>query len=266
MAERITSRTKAIIAVHLNGHPADLDALLALAQPRGITLIEDAAQAHGARYKGRLVGSFGTIGCFSFWEDKILTTGGEGGAAVTSDPQLAELMRSIRSHGEGQIQGERAYYHLRLGYNYRLSELHAATGLVQLGHLEEYLRRRRENAAYLTRQLTGIDGIVPPFVHPEVEHSFYKFICRLDPERLGTDTATFVKAVAAEGVPISRRYPTPLPLQPLFKDQHGAGVCPTAEQLGGQLCTLLVHPTVQRHDLDDVAAAVAKVAAHYRRR
>ena len=153
VAERITDRTKAIIAVHLNGHPADMDALLALAEPRGIAVIEDAAQAHGALYKGRKVGTIGRAGCFSFWEDKIITTGGEGGCVITDDDALAERMRRIRHHGEGPVEGERAYYHLELGYNYRMSSMHAATGLVQLRRLDEYLEARRRNAAYLTERL-----------------------------------------------------------------------------------------------------------------
>src|SRR3990172_8178918 len=133
-AERITARTKAIVAVHLNGHPADLDALVALAEARGIAVIEDCAQAHGALYKGRKVGSLGRVGCFSFWEDKIMTTGGEGGAVITDDDALAARMRRIRHHGEGPsegergpVEGERAYYHLELGYNYRMTSMQAAT-------------------------------------------------------------------------------------------------------------------------------------------
>jgi len=261
VAQRITPRTRAIVAVHLNGHPADMDALLALAEPRGITVIEDAAQAHGALYKGRKVGTIGRAACFSFWEDKIMTTGGEGGAVVTEDDALAERMRRIRHHGEGPDpsipQGERAYYHLELGYNYRMTSMQAATGLVQLGKLDSYLDARRRNAAYLSERLGEIDGIGPPFVAEHAVHSYYKYIGRLRPET-GTDIARFVQAVAAEGVPISRRYPTPLPQQPVFRRLE-PGACPVAERLAGELFTLLVHPTVTTADLDDVVAALQKV-------
>jgi perosamine synthetase len=267
VAERITKRTKAIIAVHLNGHPADMDALQAIAEPRGIAVIEDAAQAHGAMYKRHKVGTIGRAGCFSFWEDKIITTGGEGGCVITDDYALAERMRRIRHHGEGPVEGaqtggrlpERAYYHLELGYNYRMSSMHAATGLVQLGRLEGYLEARRRNAAYLTERLRGIDAIEPPFVAPDCVHSYYKYICRLRPDA-GIDVDWFVRAVAAEGVPISRRYPTPLPQQPVFRGLE-AGECPMAERLVGELFTLLVHPTVAEADLDDLVLAVAKVKA-----
>jgi len=261
VAERITERTKAIIAVHLNGHPADLDALNALAEPKGIAVIEDAAQAHGALYSGRKVGTMGTVGCFSFWEDKIMTTGGEGGCVMTNDNALAERMRRFRHHGEGPVEGERSYFHLDLGYNYRMSSLHAATGLVQLRRLDEYLEVRRRNAAYLSKRLGDIDGIEPPFVAEYAVHSYYKYICRLRPET-GMDIPRFVPAVAAEGVPISRRYPTPLSQQPVFRNAGLAGApCPVAERLSSELFTLLVHPTVTTADLNGVVAALAKVAA-----
>jgi perosamine synthetase len=267
VSERITPRTKAVIAVHLNGHPADMGTLLALAAPRGVRVIEDAAQAHGAGWREignlkseigwRKVGTVGTLGCFSFWEDKIMTTGGEGGAVITDDEALAERMRRIRHHGEGPMAGERAYYHLELGYNYRMTSMQAATGLVQLRKLDSYLEARRRNAAYLGERLGEIDGIEPPFVADYAMHSYYKYIGRLRPET-GIDIARFVQAVAAEGVPISRRYPTPLPQQPVFRALQAAA-CPTAERLAGELFTLLVHPTVETRDLADVVAAIRKV-------
>jgi perosamine synthetase len=267
--ERLTDRTKAIIAVHLNGHPADLDALLEIARPRGIAVIEDAAQAHGATYKGRKAGTIGNAGCFSFWEDKIITTGGEGGAIIAADDALIERMRRIRHHGEGPVEGERAYYHLDLGYNYRMTSMQAATGLVQLHKLDEYLIARRRNAAHLTAQLAQIPHIEPPFVADYAVHSYYKYICRLRPAsgpstrlRTGIDIARFVAAVVAEGLPVSRRYPTPLPQQPVFRDAGpGAVACPVAERLSGELFTLLVHPTASTSDMDDYVAAIGKVVA-----
>jgi len=272
VAERITPKTKAIIAVHLNGHPADLDALLALAEPRGIAVIEDCAQAHGALYKGRKVGIMGRVGCFSFWEDKIITTGGEGGAVITEDDALAARMRRIRHHGEGlpagrqgPVEGERAYYHLELGYNYRMTSMQAATGLVQLRRLDGYLEARRRNAAYLTARLPALAVIEPPAVAPYAVHSYYKYICRLPSGALTPSVDAFVRAVAAEGVPIQRRYPTPLPRQPVFAD-YGEAPCPVAERLAGELFTLLVHPTLTPQDLGDVVRAIEKVARASQRR
>jgi perosamine synthetase len=261
--ECITDKTKAIIAVHLNGHPADLDPLIEIAGARGIVVIEDAAQAHGAKYKGRMVGTIGEAGCFSFWEDKIITTGGEGGAIIASDDALVEHMQRIRHHGEGptEAKGERAYYHLDLGYNYRMTSIQAATGLVQLRKLDEYLIARRRNAAYLSERLAELSHIEPPFVADYAVHSYYKYICRLRPES-GIDIARFVAAVAAEGLPISRRYPTPLPQQPVFREMGLAGApCPTADRLAGELFTLLVHPTASIEEMDDYARAIGKVIA-----
>ena len=254
---RISPKTKAIIVVHLNGHPADLDALQAIALPHDIAIVEDAAQAHGALYNQRKVGTIGVVGCFSFWEDKIITTGGEGGCAITEDDGLADRMRRFRHHGEGPVEGERTYYHLDLGYNYRLTSMQAATGLVQLRQLDDYLGARRRNAAYLTERLRELDAVEPPFVADYAVHSYYKYICRLRPEA-GIDITEFVRAVAAEGVPVSRRYPTPLSHQPVFRDVESTP-CPTAEHLAGELFTLLVHPTITTADLDDVVEAIRKV-------
>ena len=152
---------------------------------------------------------------------------------ITDDDALAERMRRIRHHGEGPMEsgGERAYYHLDLGYNYRMTSMQAATGLVQLGRLDEYLEARRRNAAYLSERLGEIDGIEPPFVAEWAVHSYYKYICRLRPET-GIEIGEFVRAVAAEGIPISRRYPTPLPQQPVFRGL-AAGDCPSGGAAGG---------------------------------
>jgi perosamine synthetase len=170
-------------------------------------------------------------------------------------------MARIRNHGEGPIEGERAYYHLELGYNYRMTSMQAATGLVQMRHLGDYIELRRKNAAYLSERLGELGPIDPPFVAEYAMHSYYKYICRLHPSS-GIPIADFVAAVAAEGVPISRRYPTPLPQQPVFRDAGLAGApCPIAERLSSELFTLLVHPTVETPDLDDYVRAIGKVLA-----
>ena len=136
-----------------------MDALREIAEPRGIPIIEDAAQAHGALYRNQKVGTIGRAGCFSFWEDKIMTTGGEGGAILTADDDLADRMRRIRHHGEGPMEGERAYFHLELGYNYRMTSMQAATGTLQLRKLDEYLTARRRNAAYLSERLGELQHV-----------------------------------------------------------------------------------------------------------
>jgi len=262
----VTPRTKAIIVVHLNGHPAPMDELAAVAERHRVALIEDAAQAHGALYQGRKVGTIGRMGCFSFWEDKIITSGGEGGAVITDDDALAQRLARLRSHGEGPLEGERLYYHLELGYNYRLAAVQAAVGLAQLRRLDEYLEARRRNAVYLSERLRALREVQPPLVTEGCVHSYYKYICKLHTDLITVSIDRFVAAVTAEGVPCSRRYPTPLPQQPVFRNAgHGRGSYPNAEVLAGQLFLLQVHPTVQQRDLDDVAAAIEKVAAAYRK-
>jgi perosamine synthetase len=242
VAERITPGTKAIVAVHLNGHPADLEALVALAEPRGIAVIEDAAQAHGALYDGHKVGTIGRLGCFSFWEDKIMTTGGEGGAIVTNDGALAERMRRIRHHGEGSMEGERAYYHLELGYNYRMTSMQAATGLVQLRRLNDYLEARRRNAAYLSNRLAEIEAVEEPYVAPYAVHSYYKYICRLRPGALSLGIEEFLRARVPRRGPRRPALPSgPPPCRRTFHvaraphaDHIGPGRCGAGDSKGGQ--------------------------------
>lgn len=269
----VSARTKAIVAVHLNGHPAALDELGAIARRHGLALVEDAAQAHGAVYRGRTVGTIGDIGCFSFWEDKIMSTAGEGGAVITADAALARRMARIRSHGEGPIEGERRYFHLELGYNYRLAAVLAAVGQAELGRLGEYLASRRRNADRIRQGLAETPEVEPPVVAEGCVHSYYKFVVKLRLDRLSVGADRFAAAVAAEGIPCSRRYPTPLHQQPVFRDaiaagraRVGDGGCPNAESLGGCLLTFTVHPTLTDADVDAIAEAIAKVALAYGRR
>jgi len=149
---KITSKTKAILPVHLFGHPVDLDPLLEIADKHGLYVIEDAAQAHGTKYKGRKVGSFGHISCFSFYADKLITTV-EGGIALTNDEELAEKMRLLRSFG---MHKREKFFHPILGYNYKMSDIHAAIGLVQLRKLDNYIERKRSNICYLRKQLSHL--------------------------------------------------------------------------------------------------------------
>ena len=155
VAAAITPRTRAIIPVHLYGHPADMDPILELAEKRGIAVIEDAAEAHGAEYKGKRVGALGLAGCYSFYGNKIITTG-EGGMVVTDDEALAQRMAWLRDHA---MSKERRYYHPEVGYNYRLTNIQAALGLGQLERIDRILARKREIAALYAARLAGQEGI-----------------------------------------------------------------------------------------------------------
>jgi|YelNatPaOPRAMG01_1025707.scaffolds.fasta_scaffold95166_2 perosamine synthetase len=157
----ITPKTRAIIPVHLYGHPCDMDAVMEIAESKGIYVIEDAAEAHGAEYKGRKVGSFGHVSCFSFYGNKIITTG-EGGMCLTDDEELAERMRILRDHG---MDPKKRYWHNFLGFNYRMTNLQAALGIAQLKRIEKFIERKREIARLYAEELSSVDGIT---LHPEM--------------------------------------------------------------------------------------------------
>jgi perosamine synthetase len=279
--QQITPYTKAIVPVHLNGLPADMDAILSIAREHGLVVVEDAAQAHGAAYHGKLAGTMGVFGCFSFWEDKLITTAGEGGMVVTDDDDLALLARKIHHHGEVRrdgdyYQGERLYYHDTLGYNYRMTEIQGAVGCVQLKRLDEFIRLRRQNAHRLTELLSDVPGVIPPYEPADCKHVFYKYIVRLDRQVTQAGSKEVAEALSAEGIPTTRRYPTPLHQQPLFTEKHGQGhtsapFCwykgdlhygsglPQAERLPNDLLRLPLTPNLNDEDLADIARGVRKV-------
>lgn len=276
----ITPRTKAIVVVHLNGHPAEPDLVAAVARRHSLVLIEDCAQAHGALWDSRLVGTFGDIGAYSFWEDKIMTTSGEGGMVVTDDDAVARRVRMAINHGEAPTDanyyvGERLYYHEFIGYNYRMTEVAGAVGSVQLGRLGQYVDRRNELAAQLTAELHDAPGIITPYVDPRARHAFYKFIIRLDRGTITTPVFDFVAALRAEGLPATRRYPTPIHQQPIFQEHRGFGhtrwpfaddappppSLPAAEAAARDAIQVtVVNPQSQTDDIHDAAVAITKVA------
>ena len=166
----ITPRTKAIMPVHLYGHPANMKRLMALAEAHNLVIIEDACQAHAASIDGKPVGSFGT-GCFSFYATKNITTG-EGGMVTTNDPEIAERVRLLRSHGQ-----EERYYHVALGYNLRMTEIQAALGLAQVEKLERFTEQRIANAAFLTERLRG--SVQTPMIRPGYRHVYHQYTIRV---------------------------------------------------------------------------------------
>jgi len=157
----ITKKTKAIIVVHLYGHPCDMGPIMEIADQYGLYVVEDAAEAHGAEYKNKKIGSFGHVTCFSFYGNKIITTG-EGGMCVTNDKELAEKMRILRDHG---MAPERRYWHLVVGFNYRMTNLQAAIGVAQLQKIERFIKKKREIAKLYAEELSSVDGIT---LHPEM--------------------------------------------------------------------------------------------------
>ncbi|MGH8990600.1 MAG: aminotransferase class I/II-fold pyridoxal phosphate-dependent enzyme [Acidimicrobiia bacterium] len=253
----LTEHTRAIVAVHLNGHPADVPALLGLGERLGVPVVEDTAQAIGARLGEHPAGTLGLAGCFSFWEDKIITTAGEGGAVVTDDASVAAGIRRLRDHGHDRLEGTDLFASHVLGGNHRLTAVQAAVGRSQLRRLSAMLSARRRNADRLTAELPA--GVEPPVEGPGCTHAYWKYVCRLRTSELGCDIDTFVRALQRRGVPALRRYPVPVHRHPLFQDRgFGREHLPVTDALADELFSLPVHPLVTDRDIDRMLESVAK--------
>ena len=213
----ITSRTKAIIAVHMGGHPADLDALIDIAQRKGVALIEDSSHAHASEWRGKRIGTFGIAGTFSFQSSKLMTAG-EGGMIISDNDKFERNARSV--HDCGRMPGEWFYSHFIYGSNYRLSEWQGAVLMAQLGRLDEQTRRRHQNARILDRELSKIPGITPQKLDERcTRNGQYAYIFHLSrKEFAGISTERFVEAMNAEGIPNQASYP---PLHELHMFQTG---------------------------------------------
>jgi dTDP-4-amino-4,6-dideoxygalactose transaminase len=266
----LTGRTVAIIVVHLAGHPADLDPLAELAARHGLRIVEDCAQAHGAGYRGRAVGSLGDIAAWSFCQDKIMSTAGEGGAITTSDDQLWRRCWELKDHGKSwdAVHDERPrrpgfrWVHESFGTNARLTEVQAAVGRNQLRKLGSWVKQRNANANVLldaVRDQPAVRMHEPP---ADVEHAYYKFYAHLRPERLapGWSRDRVVAAVAAEGVPCLHGGCAEIYRELAFRTVRGTPAeLPVAAELGRTSLMLLVHPTLTLSDAADTADALDKV-------
>lgn len=246
----ITPHTKAIMPVHLYGNPCEMDAIVGLAERYNLRIIEDAAHAVGADYKGRPIGSFGT-GCFSLYATKNITSG-EGGMITTDDDTVAQSCRMLRSHGMQQ-----RYYHDVLGYNFRMTDLHAAIGVAQLGRLQEFTDRRRANAAYLNAHLTSV---ITPLRGANAGHVWHQYTIRVPPGSGAPDTSArdaAVERLNAAGIGTGIYYPLPANQQPhLRKIGVGDVALPVAERLSGEVLSLPVHPQLSQADLESIVREV----------
>jgi perosamine synthetase len=239
----VTPRTKAIMPVHLYGQMCDMDALTDIAQRHDLRIIEDAAQAVGATYKGRPAGSYGT-GAFSLYATKNVMSA-EGGMIVTNDDEVAEQCRLLRSHGM-RVR----YHHEMMGYNYRMSDIHAALGLCQMDRLAEFTQRRRANATFLSERL---ESVLPPMVQPECEHVWHQFTVRLNGRR---DRDAAVRQLAEAGVGTGVFYPIPAHKHEYVRRRIGEVQLPVAEKLANEVVSLPVHPQLSTEDLETIVAAV----------
>ena len=265
----LTPRTKAIVVVHLAGHPAELADLLCLAGQHDLRVVEDCAQAHGARYFGEPVGGFGDVAAWSFCHGKILTTGGEGGAITTSDPSIWRRCWEFKDHGVNVStvrQPKRGYgfrwLHDTFGTNARMTEMQASIGRVQLQKLPDWVKRRQANANALLGVLRELHGIRVEDPPAHVEHSYYRFYAHVRPEllRYGWDRDRVVAAINAEGIPCAHGGCTEIYRERAFEDLPGVPKrLPVAAQLGETSLTLPIHPGLEQMDVTDVISAVTKV-------
>ncbi len=226
VAARITPRTKAIIPVHIYGHPVDMDPLMELAQRHGIQVIEDAAESHGAEYKGRRTGSLGHAASFSFYGNKIITTG-EGGMVTTDDRDLARLAWNLRDHA---FSTERHFWHKFVGFNYRMTNLQAAVGLAQVEQLETFVAARRRNAAAYTERLRAIPGITTPPQAEWAKNVYWMYGILVDKEAYGMGRDDLRRALADHGIE-TRTFFIPMHCQPIYWHDFKGQRYPVAERL-----------------------------------
>lgn len=248
--QAITPRTKAIVPVHLYGQPADMDPILEIARARGLCVIEDAAQAHGAEYKGRRIGSLGDMGCFSYYPGKNLGAYGEGGMVVTDNPEYNRTLRMLRDWG-----AERKYDHVLRGYNYRMDGIQGAILRVKLRHLERWTEARRELASRYDRLLAGAAVVTPYRGHADCRHVYHLYAIRV------ARRAALQQALHRQGIGTGIHYPTPVHLLPAYADLgHRRGDFPHAEAAAAEVLSLPLYPEMSISQCEEVAAAVRQFA------
>ncbi len=267
--EVLTPRTRAIICVHLAGWPCEMDAIMALAEEVGLYVIEDCAQAHGAKYKGRAVGTIGQLGAWSFCQDKIMTTGGEGGMLTTNDEALWSTAWSFKDHGKSwnavydrQHPPGFRWLHDSFGTNWRLTEMQSTIGRIQLRRLSEWIENRRKNASLLTSCFSRIRALRVTDPPAEIEHSYYKYYVFVRPKMLKShwNRDRILEAINAEGIPCFTGSCSEIYLEKAF--DHGLRPkqrLKTAKELGETSLMFLVHPTLKEANILDTCRTVEKV-------
>jgi dTDP-4-amino-4,6-dideoxygalactose transaminase len=248
LKKSLTSRTKAIIPVHLFGQPADMDPILEFARTHGLFVIEDAAQAHGAEYKGRKAGTMGDAGCFSFYPGKNLGAFGEAGAVVANNPELCEKIQNLRDHGQTQ-----KYYHALMGWNCRLDGIQAAVLSIKLRRLDKGNFLRREHALQYNQAFAGLDAVATPFEADYARHVYHIYAIRVQ-ER--DEVRRFLEE---RGISCGVHYPIPIHLQEACRDLgHSRGAFPIAENLAKEFLSLPMFPELTGEQIERVAGSVSE--------
>jgi dTDP-4-amino-4,6-dideoxygalactose transaminase len=255
LQQAITKRTKAILPVHLFGQTADMDAILQVAQARGIPVIEDACQAHGALFKERRAGSMGVAGCFSFYPGKNLGALGEAGAIVTDSPELAGKIQVLRDHGQ-----VRKYFHSVVGWNARMDGIQGAVLRVKLKRLEANNARRRSHARRYDELLGGVEEVLTPFAAPHGEHVYHIYALRVK------DRDQVLQAMGERGIACGIHYPVPVHLQEAYQPLgYGRGAFPVAERCAEEFLSLPMYPELSPEQLVAVAGALTECVSQVRR-
>ena len=244
--------------VHLYGHPCDMDPIMEIARARGLMVIEDCAESLGAEYKGRKVGLIGDVGCFSFFANKVITTG-EGGMVVTRDPALHARMELLRDHG---MSKERRYWHLEAGYNFRMTNLQAALGLAQIERIEGFLEARRRIVGHYHQRLGAIEGIRTPPEAPWAHNIHWLYSIEVDPAGCRLDRDRLAKALKEEGIDTRPVFP-PLHLQPAFGSGE-AGRFPASERFADRGLSLPTSNSMTVDDAERVCDALERILARER--
>jgi dTDP-4-amino-4,6-dideoxygalactose transaminase len=269
IAPAITSKTKAIIVVHLAGSPCDMDPIMKLARQHDLVVIEDCAQAHGAEYKGRPVGSIGDFAAYSFCQDKIMTTGGEGGMLLTSNPEYFRLAQSFKDHGKnfekmqlsGSTQQTYAWLHDSFGSNFRMTEMQAAIGLQQLAKLDQWLEKRDQLADIYTRiisQLNEVARVILPQSTAENRHAYYKYCLQIiHPQFTAAVRDQVIFSLRERGIPIFMGFSPDISLERAFNETQKAH--PVASLTADRHLMLLCHPTLTIEAVEEIAHNVVEV-------
>ena len=272
--DAISHLTRAIISVHLFGHPCDMDEIMDIAHKNNFKVIEDCAQAPGAIYKGKKVGTIGDCGVFSFQETKNMMTG-EGGMLVTNDEEIAKIAQMVRNHGEMILPSlkSRTYKSEILGWGYRMTEIEAAIGIVQLAKLDKMNDERIKLAEYLTKKIHTIEGLTH-IRYNHVKHVYYVYSFSIDEKKIGISRDKFCEALRAEGIPCNGGYVKPLYLNPLYLEKRAfafkhyigdvkyeKGICPVSELLNEKLLVVIpvCRPSATVKDMDDIFNAIKKI-------
>ncbi len=237
---KITNRTKAVVPVHLFGHPANMDEICEIAEEHSLKIIEDCAQAHGSMLGEKFAGSFGTVSCYSFYPSKNMTVYGDGGMVTTNDPTVAEQIRILRNHGRTE-----KYLHEKLGFNFRMSEIAAALGRYQLGKLDSFNKARRTAATLYDSELG--DYVTTPTERSGARHVYHMYVIRTK------HRDSLKEFLSVRGIETGIHYPTPIHLQPVFKTLSPRKQLPVTERECAQVLSLPISPTITRDSLQFVA-------------